>query len=50
MLKDPILYAKELADESNTKEALNDFVKTFRLEELIERTVRLCLKSKKSSE
>jgi glutamyl-tRNA reductase len=36
MLKDPILYAKELADESNTKEALNDFVKTFRLEELIE--------------
>ena len=37
MLKDPILYAKELADEPNTKEALNDFVKTFRLEELIEK-------------
>lgn len=36
MLKDPILYAKELADEPNTKEALNEFVKTFRLEELIE--------------
>ena len=37
MLKDPILYAKELADEPNTKEALNEFVKTFRLEELIEK-------------
>ncbi|MEH6949235.1 MULTISPECIES: glutamyl-tRNA reductase [Peribacillus] len=36
MLKDPILYAKELADEPNSKEALNNFVKIFRLEELIE--------------
>lgn len=36
MLKDPILYAKELADEQNSKEALNNFVKIFRLEELIE--------------
>ncbi|USK58994.1 glutamyl-tRNA reductase [Peribacillus asahii] len=36
MLKGPILYAKELADEPNSKEALNNFVKIFRLEELIE--------------
>ncbi|RID86366.1 glutamyl-tRNA reductase [Peribacillus asahii] len=36
MLKDPILYAKELADKPNSKEALNNFVKIFRLEELIE--------------
>jgi glutamyl-tRNA reductase len=36
MLRDPILYAKELADEPNTKEALNNFVKIFCLEELVE--------------
>lgn len=36
MLKDPILYAKELADEPNAKEQLNNFVKIFHLEELIE--------------
>ena len=36
MLKDPILYAKELADEPNTKEALNNFVKIFHLGELVE--------------
>ncbi|MFF2286050.1 glutamyl-tRNA reductase [Peribacillus butanolivorans] len=35
MLKDPILYAKELADEPNAKEQLNNFVKIFHLEELI---------------
>lgn len=40
MLKDPILYAKELADESNTKESLNDIVKIFRLEELVEEQFR----------
>ncbi|MGG4264343.1 glutamyl-tRNA reductase [Peribacillus simplex] len=36
LLKDPILYAKELADEPNAKEQLNNFVKIFHLEELIE--------------
>ncbi|MDM5452615.1 glutamyl-tRNA reductase [Peribacillus simplex] len=36
MLKDPILYAKELADEPNAKEQLNNFVKIFHLEDLIE--------------
>ncbi|MFD4816955.1 glutamyl-tRNA reductase [Peribacillus butanolivorans] len=36
MLKDPILYAKELADEPNAKEQLNNFVKIFHLEELME--------------
>ncbi|MCY9004546.1 glutamyl-tRNA reductase [Peribacillus frigoritolerans] len=36
MLKDPILYAKEMADEPNAKEQLNNFVKIFHLEELIE--------------
>lgn len=40
MLKDPILYAKELADESNAKESLNDIVKIFRLEELVEEQFR----------
>lgn len=36
MLRDPILYAKELADDSNTKESLNEIVKMFGLEELVE--------------
>ena len=36
MLRDPILYAKELAEEPNAKEQLNNFVKIFHLEELVE--------------
>ncbi|MFJ7744257.1 glutamyl-tRNA reductase [Peribacillus sp. NPDC097295] len=36
MLKDPILYAKELAEQPNAKEQLNNFVKIFHLEELVE--------------
>ncbi|WP_110927105.1 glutamyl-tRNA reductase [Bacillus massiliglaciei] len=36
MLKDPILYAKELAEEPNAKEALNNFVKIFHLEDHVE--------------
>jgi glutamyl-tRNA reductase len=36
MLKDPILYAKELADEPDAKEALDRFVRIFQLEELVE--------------
>lgn len=36
MLRDPILYAKELADEPNKKEALSNFVKLFGLEEVLE--------------
>lgn len=36
MLKDPILYAKELAEAPNGKEQLNNFVKIFHLEELVE--------------
>jgi glutamyl-tRNA reductase len=39
MLKDPILYAKDLAEEKNAKESLNRFVKIFNLEELIEEQV-----------
>ena len=49
MLKDPILYAKELADEPNTKEALNEFVKTFRLEELIEKQLAVSRAERLSS-
>lgn len=36
MLRDPILYAKELADDSNIKESLTEIVKMFGLEELVE--------------
>ncbi|RFU62574.1 glutamyl-tRNA reductase [Bacillus sp. V59.32b] len=36
MLKDPILYAKELAGEQNANDALNRFVKIFDLEEIAE--------------
>ena len=36
LLKDPILHAKEMADEPNAREALDQFVKIFHLEELIE--------------
>ena len=36
MLKDPILYAKEIADEPDAREALDRFVKIFHLEELLE--------------
>lgn len=49
MVKDPILYAKEIADEPNTREALNDFVKIFRLEELVEDQM-LTVESKPQSE
>ncbi|CAH0346331.1 glutamyl-tRNA reductase [Bacillus sp. CECT 9360] len=36
MLKDPILYAKELAGEQNANDAMNRFVKIFDLEEIAE--------------
>lgn len=36
MLKDPILYAKEIAVEPNAKEALDRFVKIFHLADLVE--------------
>ncbi|RFU65900.1 glutamyl-tRNA reductase [Peribacillus glennii] len=36
MLKDPILYAKELAGDPDVNEALSRFVKVFNLEELVE--------------
>lgn len=37
MLKDPILYAKELAGDPNSEEALQNFMKTFKIEELVEK-------------
>ncbi|MDQ0219396.1 glutamyl-tRNA reductase [Peribacillus cavernae] len=36
MLKDPVLYAKELAGDPDAKEALDSFVKIFHIEELVE--------------
>ncbi|KQU19639.1 glutamyl-tRNA reductase [Bacillus sp. Leaf13] len=49
MLKDPILYAKELADEPNAKEQLNNFVKIFHLEELIEEQLVVDDKNERNS-
>lgn len=36
MLKDPILYAKELAGQNNREEALQGFMQTFNIEHLVE--------------
>jgi len=36
MLKDPVLYAKELAGQKNRDQALNSFVQTFNIEALVE--------------
>ena len=35
MLKDPVLYAKELAGQKNREAALQSFVQTFNIEELV---------------
>ncbi|WP_409301996.1 glutamyl-tRNA reductase [Peribacillus sp. SCS-155] len=35
MLKDPILYAKEIADDPDASDALNRFMKIFNLEDLV---------------
>ena len=37
MLKDPILYAKELAGQKNHEHALENFVKTFKIDGLVEK-------------
>ncbi|WP_042345550.1 glutamyl-tRNA reductase [Bacillus massiliigorillae] len=36
MLKDPVLYAKELAGQKNREDALKGFVQTFNIEHLVE--------------
>jgi len=35
MLKDPVLYAKELAGQKNREDALQNFVQTFNIAELV---------------
>lgn len=45
MLKDPVLYAKELAGQKNREDALRSFVQTFNIKELVD-----CQKDKQTNE
>lgn len=48
LLKDPILHAKEMAEEPNAREALDQFVKIFHLEELVENEAMPAEKAKQA--
>lgn len=49
LLKDPIRYAKEITDEPNTKEAVNQFLKIFQIKDFVKSNVELAEKEKISN-